>query len=148
VCGESGAMYLLRVMRCTVGEIRQVASGGTPTHSRLRDRLVALAVMTVGIDLICALLALLFEHGGKQTQVTSFGSAIFWTSTQLLTVSSSIQNPVTTPGRILDVAMEIYAISVVAGLAGSLGSFLIKRGEELEQAAEKAKRERPRSVTA
>jgi hypothetical protein len=140
-------MYLVRVMRCTVGEIRQIVSAGTPTHSRLRDRLVALAVMTVGVDLICALLALLFEHGGKQTEVSSFGSAIFWTSTQLLTVSSNIKNPVTTPGRILDVAMEVYAISVVAGLAGSLGSFLIKRGEEMEQ-AEKAKRERPHSATA
>jgi len=141
-------MYLVRVMRCTASEIRQIASAGTPTHGRLRDRLVALVLMTVGIDLICALLALLFEHGGKQTQVTSFGSAIFWTSTQLLTVSSSIQNPVTTAGRILDIAMEVYAISVVAGLAGSLGSFLIKRGEEMEQAAEKAKRERPHSATA
>jgi hypothetical protein len=141
-------MYLVRVMRCTVGEIRQIASAGTPTHSRLRDRLVALAVMTVGIDLLCALLALLFEHGGKQTEVSSFGSAIFWTSTQLLTVSSQLKNPVTTPGRILDIAMELYAISVVAGLAGSLGSFLIKRGEEMEQAAEKAKRERPHSATA
>jgi hypothetical protein len=141
-------MYLVRVMRCTAAEIRQIARAGTPTHSRLRDRLVALAVMTVGIDLICALLALLFEHGGKQTQVMSFGSAIFWTSTQLLTVSSSIQNPVTTAGRILDIAMEVYAISVVAGLAGSLGSFLIKRGEEMEQAAEKAKRDRPHSSTA
>jgi len=141
-------MYLVRVMRCTVGEIRQIAGAGTPTHGRLRDRLVALVLMTVGIDLICALLALLFEHGGKQTQVMSFGSAIFWTSTQLLTVSSSIQNPVTTAGRILDIAMEVYAISVVAGLAGSLGSFLIKRGEEMEQAAEKAKRDRPHSSTA
>jgi len=141
-------MYVIRVMRCTVGEIRQIAGAGTPTHGRLRDRLVALAVITVGVDLICALLALLFEHGGKQTQVMTFGSAIFWTSTQLLTVSSSIQNPVSTAGRILDVAMEVYAITVVAGLAGSLGSFLIKRGEEMEQAAERAKRERPRSASA
>jgi hypothetical protein len=136
-------MYVVRVVRCTVGEIRQIVRGGTPTHSRLRDRLVALLLMTVGIDLICAVLALLFEHGGAQSEVSTFGSAMFWTSTQLLTVSSNIKNPVSTPGRILDVAMEIYAISVVGGIAGSLGAFLIKRGEELEQAAEKAKQERP-----
>lgn len=78
-----------------------------------------------------------FEHHAKQTQLTSFGSALFWTSTQLLTVSSSILNPISTPGRVLDVAMEAYAITVIAGLAGSVGAFLVKRGHELEQAAEK-----------
>ena len=32
--------------------------------------------------------------------------------------------------RILDVFMEIYAITVIAGLAGAIGTFLQKRGEE------------------
>lgn len=132
-------MYFVRVIRAAGAEARDVFRAGTPTHGRLRDRLVALVIMTVGIDLICAVLALLFEHGAKQTEVSTFGSAIFWTSTQLLTVSSNIRNPVSTPGRILDVLMEIYAISVVGGLAGSLGAFLIKRGEELEQDADEAK---------
>lgn len=95
--------------------------------------------MTVGVDLLCAVLALVFEHHAKQTQVTSFGSALFWTSTQLLTVSSSIQNPISTLGRLLDVGMEIYAITVVASLAGAMGAFMVKRGAEIEQAAEKAK---------
>ncbi len=115
-----------------------MAREATPTHGRLRDRLVAVFLATAGIGLVCAALALLFEHGAPQTQVTSFGSALFWTSTQLLTVSSSIQNPLTTAGRVLDVAMEIYAITVVAGMAGSVGAFLLKRGEELEAADEKA----------
>lgn len=137
-------MYFVRVIRAAAAEARDVVRAGTPTHGRLRDRLVALVIMTVGIDLICAVLALLFEHGGKQTEVSTFGSAIFWTSTQLLTVSSNIKNPVSTPGRILDVLMEIYAISVVGGLAGSLGAFLINRGEELEQEADEAKHGRPK----
>jgi hypothetical protein len=49
----------------------------------------------------------------------------------LLTVSSSIKNPVTVGGKILDVFMEIYAITVVAALAGAFVSFLQKRGQEL-----------------
>lgn len=129
-------------MRAAAGEIGAVATAGTPTHGRLRDRLVALFVATAGFDLVCALLALWFEHAAKQSQVTGFGSALFWTSTQLLTVSSSIQNPLTTSGRVLDVVMEVYAITVVAGLAGSLGAFLIKRGEELEAATETAEHRR------
>jgi hypothetical protein len=52
-------------------------------------------------------------------------------------VSSSVQNPISTAGRVLDVGMEIYAITVVATLAGAMGSFLVKRGRELEQAAER-----------
>ncbi len=125
-------MYALRVLRETGAEVRDVVRAGTPTHGRLRDRLVAVALVTVGVDLICAVLAFLFEHHQQQTQIKSFGSALFWTTTQLLTVSSSIQNPISAPGRVLDVVMEIYAITVIASLAGALGAFLLKRGEELD----------------
>ncbi len=110
-------MYLTRVMRAAASEVRDIAYAKTPTHAHLRDRLVAIAVTTMGIDLICAVLALVFEHGAKLTQITSLGSALFWTSTQLLTVSSSILNPISTGGRILDVIMEAYAITVVASMA-------------------------------
>ncbi len=127
-------------MRAAAGEVRDIARAKTPTHGRLRDSLVVIAVATVGIDVICAVLALVLEHGAKQTQISSFGSAIFWTSTQLLTVSSSIQNPISAGGRVLDVAMEAYAITVVASLAGSVGAYMVKRGRELEQAEQKANR--------
>jgi hypothetical protein len=131
-------MYLVRVWREAAEEVRDVLRAGTPTHARLRDRLVAVAVATVGFDMVCAVLAFLFEHHQKQTQIKSVGSALFWTSTQLLTVSSSMQNPISFPGRVLDVVMEIYAITVIAALAGALGAFLIKRGEELDAAVKAA----------
>jgi hypothetical protein len=35
-------------------------------------------------------------------------------------------------GRILDVFMEIYAITVIATLAGAIGSFLQKPGQEID----------------
>jgi hypothetical protein len=131
-------MYLLRVLGEGGAEVRNVMRAGTPTHGRLRDRLVAIAVVTLGVDIVCAVLAFLFEHAQKQTQVKSLGSALFWTTTQMLTVSSNIQNPISFPARILDVAMEIYAITVIGSLAGSLGAFLLKRGEELDAAAKRA----------
>jgi hypothetical protein len=133
-------MYLVRVAGETASEVRDVIRARTPTHERLRDRLLGVALATIGVDLICAVLAFLFEHHQKQTQITSIGSALFWTSTQLLTVSSSIQNPISAPGRILDVAMEIYAITVIGSLAGALGAFLVKRGHELDEEAAAAKR--------
>jgi hypothetical protein len=131
-------MYLGDAIRRTAREVRGVVRAETPTHGRLRDHVVVLAVVTVGVDLVCAVLALLFERDAAQTQITSFGTALFWTSTQLLTVSSQMQNPLTTAGRILDVGMELYAITIVATLAGSMGSFMVKRGREIERAQEQA----------
>jgi hypothetical protein len=93
---------------------------------------VAVIVATVGIDLFCAIAAFLLERHAQQTEINTFGSAAFWTTTQLLTVSSQIKNPISAGGRILDIFMEIYAITVLATLAGALGSFLQKRGEEID----------------
>jgi hypothetical protein len=55
-------MYLLRVLGQAAAEAPDVVRAGTPTHGRLRDRLVAIAVATVGFDMVCAVLAFWFEH--------------------------------------------------------------------------------------
>ena len=80
--------------------------------------------------MVCAVLAFLLEHDQKQTQIKTFGSALFWTSTQLLTVSSQLRNPISTPARVLDIFLQAYAISVVAVLAGSFGALFHRRGNE------------------
>ncbi len=87
---------------------------------------------TIGVDVLCAIAAFLFEHTARQTELKTIGSAAFWTTTQLLTVSSSITNPVSVGGRLLDIFMEVYAITVIATLAGAIGSFLQKRGQEID----------------
>jgi uncharacterized membrane protein len=120
-----------RILGSAAREARYVMRAATPTHRRLRDLLTVILVATVGVDLVCAILAFLFERHASETEIHTFGSAIFWTTTQLLTVSSQLKNPISTPARILDVFMEAYAISVIAGLAGAIGSFLQKRGDEL-----------------
>jgi hypothetical protein len=127
-------VYLVDVVRALGREVHHVARASTPTHAALRDRVAAIAVVTVVIDVICAVLALLLERHVPQTDIQSYGSAFFWTTTQLLTISSQIQNPLSVGGRVLDVFMEAYAMSVVATLAGSMGAFLIKRGHEADAA--------------
>jgi len=129
-------MYVSHVMRRFGTEFHAVLRGSTKTHGHLRDRIVAIIVATIGVDLVCAVLALLFEKG--HGQVHSYGSALFWTSTQLLTVSSQFVNPITTPGRILDVFMEAYSITVVATMAAVIGAFLLRRARELEEAGNTA----------
>jgi hypothetical protein len=111
-------------------EIGAVVRGETETHRHLRERIVAIALISVAVDVVCTVLIWLFERHAAGTDVKSIGSALFFSSTQLLTVSSSMANPLTTPGRVLDVLMEAYAITVVASLAGSFGAFFHQRSHE------------------
>jgi hypothetical protein len=120
------------MLRSAAREIRDVVRAATPTHRRLRDSLLTVVTATVGIDLLCAVAAFLLERHSHQTEIKTLGSALFWTTTQLLTVSSQLKNPISTGGRVLDVFMEIYAITVIATLAGAFGSFLQKRGQEID----------------
>ena len=120
----------MQALRSAGREVFDVARAATATHQRLRDHLTAILVATVGVDVVCAVAALLFERHAQETEVKTFGSALFWTTTQLLTVSSSLKDPISAGGRVLDVLMEIWAITVIATLAGAIGSFLQKRGEE------------------
>ena len=69
-------MYPLRVLGESAGEVRGVLRARTPTHGRLCDRLAAIGLASVGFDLVCAVLAFLFEHHQKQTQIESLGSAL------------------------------------------------------------------------
>lgn len=124
---------MFEVLQSAGREVRDVVRAATPTHRRFRGHLVVIVVATAGVDLICAVLAFFLERGASETEISTFGSAAFWTSTQLLTVSSQIKNPISTGGRVLDVFMEIYAVTVIATLAGAVGSFLQKRGSEIDE---------------
>jgi hypothetical protein len=109
-----------------------VFRGETATHRRYRDHLTVIALATVGVDLICAVLAYFLERHAGQTEIRTLGSAAFWTTTQLLTVSSSLKDPISVGGRVLDVFMEAYAIIVIGALAGAFGAFIQKRGLEID----------------
>ncbi len=103
-------------------------------RDHLRERLVVVIVVSVVVMLVCSLLALWFERDAPGTEITNYGDSVFWVSTQLLTVSSQMKNPITTEARILDVFMEAYAITVVAALAGSFGAFFHRRSSERAEA--------------
>ena len=52
-----------------------------------------------------------------------FGDAVFFTTVQLVTISSAMTNPLTVGGRVVDVALEAWAVFVVTAVAGSFASF-------------------------
>ena len=105
----------------------------TPTHAHLRARVAFVFAATAVIDAAASVLILLFERTAPGTQIANFGDSVFWTTTQLLTVSSQLPNPISTPARVLDVFLQAWAISAVAALAGSFGAFFHKRSLERHQ---------------
>jgi hypothetical protein len=113
-------------------EVAAVVRGDTLTHELLRSRLVFLFLATLVLDVVASLLIFMFERNASGTEITNIGDAIFWTSTQLLTVSSQLRNPISTPARVLDIFLQAYAISAVAFLAGSFGAFFHRRGAEID----------------
>jgi hypothetical protein len=117
-------------LRHRLAEIGRVVRGETKTHAILRSRLVFLFVTTLTLDLVATMLMYVFERNADRSEITNIGDAFFWVSAQLTTVSSQMASPLTTPGRVLDIVLEVWAISVVATLAGSLASFFRTRHVE------------------
>jgi len=66
-----------------------------------------------------------FESGLKQSDIHGFGDALFFSTVQILTISSQLKNPLTTAGRLVDIALEVWGVGVVGSIAGSFGSFFV-----------------------
>jgi hypothetical protein len=92
-------------------------------HRRLAARLIIAFSLTLVVLAAGSVLIWIFESGKKGGGIHGFGDAVFFTSVQLLTISSSITNPVTAAGKVVDVALEMWAIFVVTAVAGSFASF-------------------------
>jgi hypothetical protein len=113
-------------------EVHKVLRGHTPTHAHLRSRLLFMVIVTLWVDLVASVLIFFFERHADRTEITTLGDSFFWTTTQLLTVSSQLPNPISTPARVLDIGLQAWAISVVAILAGSFASFFLRRSNEID----------------
>jgi hypothetical protein len=92
-------------------------------HRRLLARLLIALGLSLAVAVVGSVLIYFFEQGKKGSDIHGVGDAVFFTLVQLLTVSSSLKNPLTTGGKIVDVALEAWAIFVVTAVAGSFASF-------------------------
>jgi hypothetical protein len=120
VADPTGAASRLReVLR---EELRYLATWGD-RHRRLVARVTIALLFTIAVDVVGSLLIWRFEHGAAGGDIHHFGDALFFTTVQLLTVSSQIRNPLTAAGRIVDVFLEVWAIFVVTVVAGSFAAF-------------------------
>ncbi|HEX6490572.1 MAG TPA: hypothetical protein VF002_04260 [Gaiellaceae bacterium] len=92
-------------------------------HRRLLARLLIALGLTTLVATAGTVLIYVFESGKKGGDIHGFGDAVFFTLVQLLTVSSSIKNPLTGAGKVVDVVLEAWSIFVVTAVAGSFASF-------------------------
>jgi hypothetical protein len=124
--------YDHRPVRRTLGGLLMVLRASTPAHLALRNRVAGVTIFSIAMDIVCSGLAWLFERG--HGEVTTYWNALFWTTTQMLTVSSQFPNPLTTGGKLLDVWLELYAVVVVTTVAGAFASFFHHRSRDRAQA--------------
>jgi hypothetical protein len=118
-------------------EVMAVARGSSKTHSHLRRRILIIFGTTAVFAVICTLLVYLVEHEAHGTEIHSLKDSFLFTTSQLLT-GSSVANPSTDLGKILELVFDLWAITVVASLAGSFGAFFHARSKEMNDEMERA----------
>jgi hypothetical protein len=104
-------------------------------HRRLRRRLKEAMILVGFVDVIGTALMWLLEDDARRSQIHNLWDAFFFTTVQLLTVSSQMRNPVTTGGRLVDIALQLTAICLVTGIAGAFASFFLELEREDADAA-------------
>jgi hypothetical protein len=92
-------------------------------HRRLLARVIIAIAFSLVVDFVGALLMWSYESGLKGSSIHGFGDALFFSTAQIVTVSSSYANPLTNAGQIVDVVLELWAIFVLTAVAGSFASF-------------------------
>ena len=105
-------------------ELRRLVHWGE-RHRRLLARILIAFSLSVVVDLVCAALMWSFESGLKGSDIHGFGDAFFFATVQILTVSSSLKNPITNGGQIVDGLLEFWAVFVITAVAGSFASFFL-----------------------
>lgn len=93
-----------------------VARGSSRTHYHLRRRILIIFGATAVFAVICTLLVYFVEHKARGSEIHSLWDSFIFTTSQLLT-GSSVANPSTDLGKILELVFDLWAITVVASLA-------------------------------
>ncbi|HEY2055141.1 MAG TPA: hypothetical protein VGH14_14515 [Solirubrobacterales bacterium] len=120
-------------------EVIAVVRATSRTHYHLRRRILAIFGVTAVFALICTLVVYFTEHNAKGTEIHSLFDAFLFSASELLT-GSSVANPSTDLGKVLELVFDLWAIFVVATLAGSFGAFFHARSKELNEEMAKAER--------
>jgi hypothetical protein len=128
-------------------EMIAVVQGQTKTHSHLRRRLLIIFLATGFAAVICTLVVYFTERHAAGTEIHGLFDAFLFSTSQLLT-ASSVANPKTNAGKVLELFFDLWAITVVATLAGSFGAFFHQRSKEMDADIERTERHLTNDVEA
>jgi hypothetical protein len=115
-----------------------VARASSLTHYHLRRRILIIFGATAVFAVLCTFVVYLTERHAKGAEITTLFDSFLFTTSQLLT-GSSVANPHTDLGKLLELIFDLWAITVVASLAGSFGAFFHARSKEMNLEVEKEK---------
>jgi len=83
-------------------------------------RLTLVTLAVIAVDLVAAFFFYLLERGASGSEVTNYEQSVFWTTSQLTSVSSSLRNPITTGGHVLAIGIDVIAVGVVTVLVATI----------------------------
>jgi hypothetical protein len=112
-------------------EVIAVAQAQQAPHTHLRRRLVIIFAATAAMAVICTVIVYFTERHAPGTEIHDLFDAFLFATSQLLT-ASSVASPHTDFGKVLELFFDLWAITVVATLAGSFGAFFHARSKELD----------------
>ena len=92
-------------------------------HRRLLARLLLAFGLSIVVFVAGTVLIWISESGQKGGSIHGFGDAAFFCSVQLLTVTSSMTNPLILVGKVVDVGLEVWGVFVITVVAGSFATF-------------------------
>ena len=87
-------------------------------------RVTVLVMLTVILVLAGAFVFYRLERSAPGSEVTTYGDALFWISSQITTISSSLANPISTGGRIVAVLTDLVSIAMVSLLFGTIAQHI------------------------
>ncbi len=121
------ALRLVRVLpfsRVVGSSYRAVGTARVLLAGRLQFLLAATVVVVFGSGQLLFVL-----ERGRQDALASLGDALWW-SANVAIAANLVHEPVTLAGRLLAIALSIYAIVVFAALAGTIGTYFLESRQE------------------
>jgi hypothetical protein len=109
-------------------ELVDLAHGEEPHHRRLRHRLFVIFCALVFVDLVSTVFLWLIHGlmGDKRANLAALWHSFVWTTSQLLTGGSSLSAQ-REGAHVLEMALELLAVTAVAALAGSTAAFFLQK---------------------
>ena len=104
-------------------ELRGVLFGDEERHRRLHGRLLAILGVSLVLDAVVALCLFRFDTFSDDGH-RSLWKALGWTSSQMLVGGSSFTAQ-SIPGHLVEVALQVYGVTVIAAIAGSFASYFL-----------------------